>query len=90
MKDNTFLLVHTDLDARKVTGSLSKIPNVIWVSPLYGPDHIVAYLESDGPAEMEEAIEDIRSRRYIKYLDSRPCKVIPGHGKNQGSILPCP
>ena len=84
MKDNTFLLVHTDLDARKVTGSLSKIPNVIWVSPLYGPDHIVAYLESDGPAEMEEAIEDIRSRRYIKYLDSRPCKVIPGHEEKPG------
>lgn len=84
MKDNTFLLVHTDLDARKVTDSLSKISNVIWVSPVYGPDHIVAYLESDSPAEMEETIEDIRARRYIKSIDSRPCKVIPGHEEKPG------
>ncbi|MEI2580598.1 hypothetical protein V5G28_017930 [Scytonema sp. PRP1] len=79
MKDNTFLLVHTDLDARKATEYLSKIPNIIWASPVYGPDHIVAYLESDGPGEMEEVIEDIRARRYIKSIDSRPCKVIPGY-----------
>ncbi len=78
MKDNTFLLVQTDLDARKVTGSLSKIGNVVWVSPVYGPDHILAYLEADSAAEMEEVIEDIRARRYIKFVDSRPCKVIPG------------
>lgn len=84
MKDNVFLLVGTDLDARKVTGSLSKISNVIWASPAYGPDHIVAYLEADGPAEMEEVIEDIRARRYIKFVDSRPCKVIPGQVEKPG------
>jgi DNA-binding Lrp family transcriptional regulator len=77
-------LIRTDLDSRKVTGSLSKISNVIWVSPIYGPDHIVAYLESDGPTEMEEVIEDIRARRYIKVVDSRPCKVIPGQEEKQG------
>ncbi|NEQ83147.1 MAG: Lrp/AsnC family transcriptional regulator [Moorea sp. SIO2I5] len=84
MKDNTFLLIQTDLDSRKVTGSLSKIANVIWVSPIYGPAHIVAYLESDGPAEMEEVIEEIRARRYIKAVDSRPCKVIPGYHDEPG------
>ncbi len=78
MKNNVFLLINTDLDSRKVTGSLSKISNVIWVSPIYGPDHIISYLESDTESEMEEVIEDIRARRYIKSVDSRPCKVIPG------------
>jgi DNA-binding Lrp family transcriptional regulator len=84
MKDNVFLLVQTDLDSRKVAGSLSKIPNVTWVSPSYGPDHIFAYLEADSSAEMEEVIEEIRARRYIKYIDSRPCKVIPGQEEKPG------
>lgn len=79
MKNHVFLFVQTDLDARKVTGSLSRIPQVHWVSPLYGPDHIAAYLETDDASEMEETIEDIRARRYIKSVDTRPCKVVPGH-----------
>lgn len=84
MKDNTFLFIQTDLDARKVTGSLSTISNVVWVSPIYGPDRIVAYLESDGPAEMQAVINDIRTRRYIKAVDSRRCKVIPGYPDRPG------
>ncbi|NEP57314.1 MAG: Lrp/AsnC family transcriptional regulator [Symploca sp. SIO2G7] len=82
MKDNVYLLIQSDLDIRKVTGSLSAISNVVWVSPIYGPDNIVAYLEADSAAEMENVIEDIRARRYIKAVDSRPCKVIPGQQEN--------
>lgn len=72
-----FLLIKTNLNAFKVVGSIGESVLVKWVSAVYGPYQIVAYVESSSATELAQYIEDLRSRRYISELDARMVKTIP-------------
>lgn len=89
-KPAAFLLINTDLDARKVLKSVKRVEAVKWANNIFGPYQVVAYLETENRAELLEAIEDLRSRRFITKLDARMVKAIPGDDKLKDLIVKKP
>lgn len=77
VKEAAFILVQTQLDGFKVAGSVARTSTVEWVTNVYGPTQIVAFAESDSETEIVNAMEDLRSRRFIAALDVRRVKIIP-------------
>ena len=72
-----FFLIKTDLDARKVLGSVKKNDLVVWANNVFGPYQVVAYVEADSRKELIECAEELRSRRFITDLDFRIVKGLP-------------
>ncbi len=81
MKEATFLLIKTNLNAFRVVNSIKANKLVVWANVVYGPYQIVAYIESDDENEITELIEELRARRYISELDARKVKIIPDDDK---------
>lgn len=77
VKPAAYLLIKTNLDARKVLKSVGNSSNVKWSNNVYGPYQVVAYAETETYEQLSEFIEDIRSRRYVTELDARMVKTIP-------------
>lgn len=72
-----FLLIKTNLDARKVLGSIKQSSSVVWANNVFGPYQIVAYVETSNLNEIIDLVESYRSKRFIVDLDARICKTIP-------------
>jgi DNA-binding Lrp family transcriptional regulator len=81
MKQASYILLKTNLDATKVLGSILREEGVVWATNAYGPYQIVAYVEFEAEKDMQLAIENMRSRRFVTELDARIVKVIPNDEK---------
>ena len=77
VKPSSFILIKTNLNARRVLGSVQQSKLVKWSSVCYGPYQIVAYVQAETDAELTDYIEDLRAHRFIMELDARLVKVIP-------------
>jgi len=81
VKQATFFLIKTNLNALKVVESVKSEPLVEWATVAYGPYQVVAYIECNDEKQMAQFIENLRSRRYITELDARRVKIIPKDNK---------
>jgi DNA-binding Lrp family transcriptional regulator len=77
IKPSSFILIKTNLNARKVLGSIQHSKLVKWSSVCYGPYQIIAYVQADTDTELTNFIENLRAHRFIQELDARLVKVIP-------------
>jgi hypothetical protein len=74
----SFLLIKSRRSAFEVANFVgSKLP-VRWVSPVYGPYQVVAYVSGNDERKVAEFIEMLRSEMPDGEVDARLCKASPG------------
>jgi hypothetical protein len=76
-RSSAFLLISTTRSAYELSETLRREAIVVWDTPVYGPHQVVAYAETEGPAQLARLVERLRQVDGVVSLDARICKFIP-------------